>query len=342
MMASSSWIRMLLPFVCCILADCSVVDAQMIDRQWARKLFAVKKIDFGDLARGSEAIYRVKIKNIYKQTVSIETIQTTCGCSAGRPTKKILQSGEVGQIEVTMDTRRFIRRKDSNLIVIFNAPLRAEVTIPITAYIRTDIVLDPGSVNFGPVDRGTGANRKVSIAYAGRNDWTLRGVESKHKHISARVVEKSRGGGRVDYELEVTLDKDAPAGIIRDQLMLLTDDVNSPRVPVLVEARVEADITISPSILPFGRLMSGQSKTHRLVLRGNAPFLVKNIECKTDDSGAYQVKLPKTARVVHILLLTFRAPDELGKFEEEFTVTIVGRDETLTFKTFGEVLSSRE
>ena len=69
---------------------------------------------------------------------------TTCGCSAGKPTKTSLESLEEGFIEVTMDTRKFTRRKDSNVIITIDSPLHAEIRIPITAYIRTDVVFDPG------------------------------------------------------------------------------------------------------------------------------------------------------------------------------------------------------
>ncbi|HBL45631.1 MAG TPA: hypothetical protein DDZ90_19805, partial [Planctomycetaceae bacterium] len=104
-------------------------------QEWAEKMFDKDKIDFGVIARGSDAQFRLKIKNIYPSPVHISNVRTTCGCSAAEPSKNILESGEEGYIQVKMDTARFQRRKDSNVIITIDAPQYAEVRIPITAYI---------------------------------------------------------------------------------------------------------------------------------------------------------------------------------------------------------------
>ena len=81
-------------------------------QDWAKKMFADDKIDFGVVARGSEAVYRLKLKNVYKETVHISNVRTTCGCSAAEPSKTTLSSREEAFIQVTMDTRKFTRRKE--------------------------------------------------------------------------------------------------------------------------------------------------------------------------------------------------------------------------------------
>ena len=106
-------------------------------------MFEKTSHDFGVVARGSDVSYRLKLKNKYKEDVHIADVRTTCGCSAGEPNKTTLKSLEEAYVEIKMDTRKFTRRKDSNVIVTFDAPLYQEVTIPITAYIRTDVVVEP-------------------------------------------------------------------------------------------------------------------------------------------------------------------------------------------------------
>ena len=129
--------------VCSLLAAGFLPTAQAQELTWAEKMFEKRSHDFGVVARGADVRYRLKITNIYKETVHISNVRTTCGCTAAAPSKSTLASRESAFIEVTMDTRRFKRRKDSNVIVTFDQPLYAEVRIPITAYIRTDVVLTP-------------------------------------------------------------------------------------------------------------------------------------------------------------------------------------------------------
>lgn len=305
-------------------------------QEWAQKMFESDKIDFGVVARGADAVFRLKLTNTYVEDCHIANVRTTCGCSAAKPSQTTLKSRDEAYIEVTMDTRKFTRRKDSNVIVTFDAPYFAEVRIPVTAYIRTDVVIEPGAANFGPVDHGTGAQKTVLVTYAGRADWKIVDVEVRNPHVSAKVVETSRAGGRVTYNLVVGLDPATPVGALREQIQLVTDDAQSPRVPFLVEARVEADITVTPEIVSLGMLTPGKRKSVSVVLRGRKPFVIESIEADTD-TGAFSVSLPKQARIVHVLPLTVAPPDQPGEFRENFTVTIAGRNEPVRFSAQGRI-----
>lgn len=303
-------------------------------QEWAEKMFDESSHDFGVVARGSDVRHRFKVHNRYAHTVHISNVQSTCGCSAATPTKYTLAPGETAWVEVTMDTRRFTREKDSNLIVTFDQPQYAQVRIPVKVYIRTDVVLTPGAANFGAVERGKAAELKLEIAYAGRDDWKIREVKIKNEHLEGKVEETARGGGRVSYRLLLNLKPTAPPGTLREQIMLVTDDSGSPYVPVLVEASVEADVAIT--VAPLGTLVPGRTKTFNVVLRGRKPFAIEKIECESKQ-GLFKVRLSKDPRPVHVLPISFVPPEKPGPFAEKFTVTISGRPEPVTFEAAGRI-----
>ncbi len=319
-----------------IFGVCCAASASAQDLNWAEKMFDQRNIDFGVVARGSDAVARVKITNLYKQPVHIADVRTTCGCSAGKPSKTSLESLEEGFIEVTMDTRKFTRRKDSNVIITFDTPLHQEVRIPITAYIRTDVVFDPGSVNFGGVEHGKEATRTIKLQYAGRSEWLIKEIRSRSESVLAKAVETARGNGRVDYDVVVTLAPNAPPGAIREQLTIVTDDQNSPQVPLLVEATVEADVMVVPSIVSLGVLKPGEAKQFTVVVKGRQPFQIEKVECESE-GGLFKVRLPQNPSQVHILPMTITAPDKPGDLAEEFTITVNGRPEPVTFKARGKI-----
>lgn len=327
-----------LPRLCLALVFgvCYAVSASAQELNWAEKMFDQRTIDFGVVARGSDAVARVKITNLYKQVAHISDVRTTCGCSAGKPSKTSLESLEEGYIEVTMDTRKFTRRKDSNVIITFDAPLFQEVRIPITAYIRTDVVFDPGSVNFGAVEHGKEATRTIKLQYAGRNEWQIKEIKSRNESVVAKAVETVRSNGRVDYDIVVTLAPNTPPGTVREQLTLITDDQTSPQVPLLVEANVEADVTVTPAIVSLGVLKPGEAKQFNVVIKGRQPIQIDRVECDTDN-GLFKVRLPQTAAQVHVLPMTITAPDKPGDLSEEFSITVNGRPEPVTFKARGRV-----
>lgn len=319
-----------------VFAACSAASASAQELNWAEKMFDQRNIDFGVVARGSDAVARVKITNLYKQAVHIADVRTTCGCSAGKPSKTSLESLEEGYIEVTMDTRKFTRRKDSNVIITFDSPLHQEVRIPITAYIRTDVVFDPGSVNFGGVEYGKDASRTIKLQYAGRNEWAIKEIKSRNESVVAKAVETSRGNGRVDYDIVVTLAPNAPPGAIREQLIVITDDQNSPQVPLLVEATVEADVTVTPAIVSLGVMKPGEAKQFNIVIKGRQPIQIDKVECESE-GGLFKVRLPQNALSVHVLPMTITAPDKPGDLSEEFSITINGRPVPVMFKARGKI-----
>ena len=329
-----------LPRLCLALifgACCAAsASAQEQSLSWAEQMFDQRNIDFGVVARGSDAVARVKVTNKWNRAIHIADVKTTCGCSAGKPSKTSLESLEEGYIEVTMDTRKFTRRKDSNLIITFDTPWAAEVRIPITAYIRTDVVFDPGSVNFGAVEYGKEATRTIKLQYAGRSEWQIKEIKSRNELVVAKAVETARGNGRVDYDITVTLAPNTPPGAVREQLTLITDDQNSPQVPLLVEAAVEADVTVTPAIVSLGLLKPGESKQFNIVIKGRQPIQIDKVECESEN-GLFKVRLPQAAAQVHSLPMTITAPDKPGDLSEEFTITINGRPTPVTFKARGKI-----
>ena len=265
---------------------------------------------------------------------------TTCGCTAAEPDVRVLATNEVARIEVKMNTIKFMRRKDSNVDVTlsYDGGSSRTVRVPITAYIRPDVVLDPGTVEFGQVEAGQGGERVVSIAYAGELDWRITDVQNQSEYLTTELVETSRTDERVDYRLTVKLAADAPQGNLHDQVLLTTNDPRSPQVPVIVEGAVVADIIVNPSVLAMGSLQPGVAKTMSVVVRGRRPFSIDKIECKSD-RDCFKVRLNSDVRSVHVLPLTVNPPDEPGQFSELFYLTISGREEPVTFTAEGVIVS---
>lgn len=328
----------------CLLCGLAMVfaasSARAQNNDWARKMFAKQDHDFGVVARGAEARYRLAITNLYRDPVHISGISKTCGCTEARVSKDTLASHETAYLEIAMDTKKFTHEKTSSVTITIDRPQFAEVTIPIKAYIRTDVVLTPGLAEFGAIARGSDTERKIDVAYAGRQNWSIKEVISKNPHITARVAETRREGGRVNYSLSVTLKGSAPAGELHDQLTLITDDAGNPQVPVLIEARIENEYTVTPELVDFGTLAPGDRKTKNVVVRGKKPFLIEKVESEKS-AGLFEVRLEKEPRIVHVLPLTIVAPSEAGVVSEAFSVTIAGETEPVAFfKVHGQIVRS--
>lgn len=311
------------------------------DPRWAEKMFDVEKLDFGVVATGAECKTQLKITNRYLETIQITEVRTGCRCAQASTTVKELASNQTGIIEVSMDTRNFSRKRDSVVMISVYEPTKgalATVRIPVSVYIRTDVVVEPGSANFGAVDLGQSRELKLSVAYAGRPDWKILQVQNRNPNVDAAVREIGRGGQRVDYELLVTLKPTAPAGPIRETITLVTDDANNPHVPIPVSALVESDLTVTPSALNFGTVTAGQTKMQTVVIRGKKPFSIEKFERGKGDQSL-TVQKPNDARPVHLLPLKFTAPAEAGDYLDDITVTIEGRKEPVVIRVQAKIVA---
>lgn len=333
--------------VCCSLVIAGNLVAAAQDN-WGAKMFEMQKIDMGAVAKGADAKLRVKVKNVYQEAIQITSATTTCACFKANvvDNANTIPSGQSVELEISVNTVNYQRKRTATLIVNLLEPTKrisTEVRLPLEAYIRTDVVFTPGAVNFGNVDLGTGAAQVVKVAYAGRGDWKITNVKTSRDYLTASAKEIGRrdsgnGSFLVDYELNVQLKSDVPAGLLRDEITLITDDANSPQVPLHVLGVVEADITLTPNVLAFGTLAPGQSKTMNLVVKAKKPFQIEKIEREKSDES-FRVKLPEEMKPIHVLPITLMTPDSAGAFDEVFTLTIAGRSDPITFRAQGKIVA---
>ena len=170
----------------------------------------------------------------------------------------------------------------------------------------------------------------------------MQSVEVNNEYLEAEIVEKQRAAGLsgssvVNYDLIVQVRPSAPVGVIRDKIMLMTNDAANPQVPVLIEAKVEPDIVVSPGTLQLGdNIIPGSERTYPVIVRGKKPFAIERIECESDQE-CFKVRLTKDMKTYHVLQLSFKPPETPGHFEEEFTITIDGRPEPITFSAVGDI-----
>ncbi|HET6326838.1 MAG TPA: DUF1573 domain-containing protein [Planctomycetaceae bacterium] len=305
---------------------------------WAKKMFDSTEHNFGVVARGSEVTHRFRIKNLYKEDVQISTVSTTCGCTTPQFDRDAVKTGGELYVTITMDTNKFQHQKNSTVTVQFAQPRFAEVRIPVEVYIRSDVVLTPGSINFGAVAAGTKTDRSIEIAYAGRANWQITKVITGDPNVEAKVVQTARDNvSQVGYRLDVSLLPGTPVGNLRKQMTLVTDDATGGEIPVIVQARVEGDVTITPSIVQLGTVGPGSDTTKTVLLRSNKPFVIEKVECDSNRQAFRMPALGKEAKPVHVLSLAFTAPTQIGPFTEKFIVTIAGRPEPLYFTAQGTI-----
>jgi hypothetical protein len=285
-------------------------------QDWAKKMFSETSHDFGTVARGAKVEYKFIIENIYEEEAHISAVFSSCECTVPTIEKKTLKTWEKAELKATVNTRDFFGQKDATITVKFDAPFPAEVQVHVQSRIRSDVVVQPEEFQFGTVKIGATAERQVRINYAGRSDWQIAKVECANPSIETKLVEASRAGNKVTYNLVAKLKEDAPAGYIKETLFLVTNDpvTQSARVPIAIEAIIASPLTVSPNPLLLGVLKKGQSAAKPLVVRSSAtpavPFKITGFKC---NDSRFDIKLPEEAKATHLLPVTFKGSDKEGR-----------------------------
>lgn len=286
-------------------------------QEWAKKLFQNHSHDFGTVARGSKTIYEFEMENVYEEEIHIASVRASCGCTIPSIKKDTLKTWEKGAIVAEFNTRAFLGQRSATVTVTIDKPFYAEVQLNVKGYIRSDIVFNPGTVNFGEVDTGAPAEKRVELTYAGRESWKILDVRSANPNLEVELNEKARGGGRVTYEMLVRLNDAANQGYLEDQLTIVTDDARLKNIALPVEGRIVAPLTVSPGSLFLGVLQPGQKVTKQLVVKGKIPFKVLSVKCSDD---CFEFKTNTEAKTLHLIPVTFTASDSPGKLVQTIEI----------------------
>jgi hypothetical protein len=290
-----------------------------LGQEWARKMFPQTTHDFGSVARGAKAEHKFTLSNLYLEDVHVASVRSSCGCTSPRINNPSLKTYQKGAIVAKFNTHKFLGRNGATVTVTFDKPFPAQVQLHVKGYIRSDVVFNPSSVQMGAVDRGSPADMNVAVDYAGRNTWKILEVKSSNPHVSGKVVETRRWGGRVRYGLTVRLDDTAPLGEFNEHLLLITDDRQMTQIPIQVEGEVVSAVTVSPASLFMGVVRPGQRVTKQLVVRGKKAFKILSVTCD-DESFEFGTFDRETARKLHVIPVTFVAGEGTGKISETIRV----------------------
>ncbi len=304
-------------------------------KEWADKMFDTRVHDFQTVARGAHAEFDFRLRNLYKEPVHIASVRSSCGCTTPTIIKPTLKSWEYGAIRTKFNTRSFLGHKSATITVVIDKPFPAEVQLSVSGYIRQDVVLHPGSVEFGELDAGESSNQRIKVSYAGRGDWAIQDVRVPNDNYDVTFHETNRSGNRVDYEMEVQLTGDVAPGFLNDQIVIVSNDQSMAEIPFMVKGRVLPSVIVSPSALSLGVLSPGQRVTKKLVVRSKREFEVIDVHC---DGDCLSFKSPEGRKKLHFIPVTFTAGDSPGEIMMNITIeTDLGQSAVATCKATASV-----
>ena len=291
-------------------------------QNWPDTLFGERSHDFGPVPRGGVVRHPFVLTNKLNVPVTILNLRVSCGCTSGTASASVVPPGKTAIVEAQMDTRNFVGRKSTTLFVsVMAGNAESEIGLGVSSLILSDVVLNPGVVDFGQVNRGQSPSRMIAIDRVGKPDWKIVKMTSASKAINATLQETQRQNGSVGYQLNVALKPDAAPGVIRDEIRLVTNDPETPSIPVPIGAQVRGDLSATPTSLALGNVTSAGGAQGKYVVRASKPFAIAKVE-GTGDGFSLQ-EGDSTRKPLHILTMTFHPAEGTtrGDLTRTFRIT---------------------
>ncbi|WP_372368859.1 DUF1573 domain-containing protein [Candidatus Uabimicrobium sp. HlEnr_7] len=229
-----------------------------------------------------------EVKNIGNSAITIEKVETSCGCSSAKPDPSFLNPGGTSQIKVHLDPRGK-KGHSSWQIKVFTNSVHSPI---LYANFEADVV-QTGTVShkflsFGEFRRENVQQKRLWISPENEQKFKITKIQQNifdqqqecfDIEVKDDIYDGFYPGKRPAKCITLITKKDIPYGRIDGELTIETNIPGYEKIVVSILARVAGDIGVRPDTISFGLLRGSKSKTrHAFVYhRNGGSFDIKAI-----------------------------------------------------------------
>ncbi len=95
--------------------------------------YSSKLIGYGNVTQGEKAVFDFVFKNTGQEDLIIRKVKASCGCTATKPQKTRLKTGEESFVRITFNTAGYIGKQTKQITIVCNDPDDAVIRLSINA-----------------------------------------------------------------------------------------------------------------------------------------------------------------------------------------------------------------
>lgn len=302
-----------------------------------RIVFAEPVYDFGKVEQGEQVTHMFRFTNQGGQELRIESVKTSCGCTAAAISEDVIPPGKEGTISATFDTTHFSGEKAKGITVYSNDPVQPVATLTLQGEITIEVGVEPAQLYLGRLRRGEEATRTIEVLYDAQKSIDITKIENAHPSLSVRAEDLSKDGKK-GKKLLVTLKKNAPLGRLNDQIVLTTTSPKKPVVEIPVFGSIEGDMLVLPPQVSFGVVHKGESKTQEISIKNRGAKPVQVVRIQNSATDVIAELTPVKQGEEYRLTLRTKGESKPGRIQGEIQVfTDHPEEKVLTIPLYGIV-----
>ncbi len=133
--------------------------------------------DFGSIIQGEKVEHVFSYRNAGDETLQIDRVKSSCGCTAALISAKKLAPGLNGELSTTFDSTRFSGPVQKTLYIYSNDPAQPVMQFHLRGTVLRELVFSPGSLNLGGVPP-QGKGGEVTLRNEGDKEIVIDKVEA--------------------------------------------------------------------------------------------------------------------------------------------------------------------
>ncbi len=230
--------------------------------------------DMGTVAQGETLEVAFELVNEGDETLEIRAVRPTCGCTVASFDREIA-AGKSGFVKATLDTGDFSGPISKSILIMTSDPKEPTVTVVIKTTVHPYVeVLPRALIRFNAVQHEPMVEKITVVAAEKDPNFKVTGVSSSVPYLAAAVRplpkdELIAGKSAQQFEIELSLEDDAPVGPVNAVLTVETNHAKAKEVPVKVFGVVRALLHVTPSQVQFGSVTAKSQPGRNLILVNN-------------------------------------------------------------------------
>lgn len=271
--------------------------------------------DFGTVPKGQKLDWSFTIKNTGTADLEILSAQPTCGCTVAE-FDRVIKPGQTGKVAASVETINFNGPISKAVTLATNDPNNPNAQLTINAVVKPYVEASPAGFVRYTILQGDAATQTIKLYSEEETPFEIEKIETPGNWVKATFTkidkeeDRVRAGraGQNQYRVDITYGgDDAKIGPIAEKLKIKTNSKQQPEYQVSLTGVVRPRFSMTPSVLNFGEVKSGDAAANRTaVITSNdksapAAFKVTKVETANkaikaevlplDTPGVFEVKV---------------------------------------------------
>lgn len=215
--------------------------------------------DFGSMHQNQTRNAETFIKNVGTDTLNIQFVRPTCGCTAADLEVTSLAPGESTKLEITFNSKRFSGPVTKQVHIGSDDPANRQVTLMLSADVKVAVKVEPSQQYI--------ANRSIPLG----ESWIEQVTFSTEEVPELDVQLESHNQDVMDVEIQNRFEGDPQKSVMivkthaslspgsyNEVIKVKTNVQQTPSITISVRARMLGNLTVAPGSLSFGMVEGGQ------------------------------------------------------------------------------------